>query len=79
MKILKRIVIDGDWEYKDGTSMTEDAKAGLAYIAKLERKLTALGDIYTFEDCPSCGGVRNKDWVCIECGYDPTAEEENQP
>jgi len=35
MKFLEDIVQDGDWEYGDGSPMTEDAKATLAEIQRL--------------------------------------------
>ncbi len=34
LEFIEEIIADGDWEYGDGTSMTEDAKAVLRAIPK---------------------------------------------
>ena len=63
-EINKQIKIHG--------SERDALNVALARISELEGKLAALHDVYTFKDCPNCGGVVNEGWRCLECGYDPS-------
>ena len=42
LKFLKKIIVDGDWQYHDGTSMTEDAKIVLNEVQSIQPKKKAL-------------------------------------
>jgi len=37
-KFIEEIIIDGDWQYGDGMSMTNDAKSFLKYLEALEKR-----------------------------------------
>jgi hypothetical protein len=57
---IKEIVSNGDWEYGDGTPMTNDANEFITYFEKLKDiedkklsniKIERLYDEYNYEDC----------------------------
>lgn len=45
IEFIKAIIVDGDWEYGDGTSMTKDAKIVLAEIQRWHTLATAMPDL----------------------------------
>ena len=61
-KILQQIIGDGDWEYGDGTSMTENAEEVLALLQNqedLQRRMV------WFRDSPDAG---LPECMCSLCG-----------
>lgn len=49
-KFIEEIIKNGDWEYADGTSMTEDAKAFLAWYRLLERMWSVMCSLVDEEE-----------------------------
>ena len=48
--------------------------ATLAQLKAAESKLIALQDATLYEDCPGCGGVVMPSCICLDCGYDTSAQ-----
>lgn len=46
-EFVEGIIEKGDWEYVDGTSMTEDAKAFLDWYRQLNRLWVAMKRLYS--------------------------------
>ena len=49
-EFVAKITEDGDWEYDDGTSMTEDAKVFLKWYQQLNELWVTLKRVYSEEE-----------------------------
>lgn len=61
------------WIEKHGNA--QDAlNVALARLLRAETKLAELQDATLYRDCPDCDGVILPSCVCLNCGYDDSAE-----
>ncbi len=42
----------------------------------LRFKMRHLQDAFTFYDCPECNGIYGAGWVCLNCGFDSSDQDE---